>query len=181
MEVDIRKANPAEYSEIIEVWETSVRATHHFLSEEDIQFFKSKMADEYLPSVDLYITKASNEKISAFMGLSPNKIEMLFVRPEYIGQGIGSRLIEFAINDCGIRKVDVNEQNPKALKFYEQKGFHVISRDETDSSGKHFSILHLVYITPEIVEYVERVIIPQYRSFDKAHREDLQEKYGPKG
>ena len=149
MEVDIKKTNASEYSEIIEVWEASVRATHDFLSEEDIQFFKSKMASEYLPSVDLYIASVRDGEISAFMGLSPDKIEMLFVRPKCFGHGIGSRLIEFAINDCGIRKVDVNEQNPSALKFYTNKGFHVIRRDETDPSGKSFPILHMSYITPE--------------------------------
>ena len=172
MEVEIRKANPERYPEIIEVWEASVKATHHFLTEEDIHFFKSKMASEYLPSVDLYVTSLKEGEISAFMGLSPGKIEMLFVRPEYFGQGTGSRLIEFALRDFGIRKVDVNEQNPKALKFYMNRGFHVVSRDEADSSGKPFPILHMAYIKPEIVEYVEREIIPQYQGFDKAHQED---------
>ena len=40
-------------------------------------------------------------------------------------------------------KVDVNEQNEKALQFYLHLGFQVIGRDETDSMGKPFPILHL--------------------------------------
>lgn len=131
--------------EIIAVWEASVRATHHFLSENDILFFKSKMANEYLPSVDLYVARADNGEISAFMGLSDDTIEMLFVKPEYFGQRIGTSLVEFAINNRGIHKVDVNEQNPRALKFYENRGFRISSRDETDSSGKPFPILHLIF------------------------------------
>ena len=35
-----------EYAEIVEVWEVSVRATHDFLSEDDIQFFKPLILNE---------------------------------------------------------------------------------------------------------------------------------------
>ena len=41
-----------EYAEIVEVWEVSVRATHDFLSEDDIQFFKPLILNEYLSEVD---------------------------------------------------------------------------------------------------------------------------------
>lgn len=42
-----------------------------------------------------------------------------------------------------IDEVDVNEQNDKALKFYLHMGFEVILRDEFDSMGNHFPILHM--------------------------------------
>ena len=41
--------------------------------------------------------------------------------------------------DC----VDVNEQNPLALGFYESKGFHIVGRDDRDEAGRPFPILHL--------------------------------------
>lgn len=30
-----------EYGNVVELWESSVRVTHHFLKEEDIEYFKS--------------------------------------------------------------------------------------------------------------------------------------------
>jgi putative acetyltransferase len=30
----------ADFPHVVDVWEASVRATHHFLTEADIQFFK---------------------------------------------------------------------------------------------------------------------------------------------
>lgn len=60
----------------------------------------------------------------------------------YMGNGLGTRLIEFA-KSLGADSVDVNEQNPKALGFYQANGFHVVSRDEFDGDGRHFPILHL--------------------------------------
>lgn len=69
-------------------------------------------------------------------------IEMLFIRPEYQGLGIGSRFIAFAISK-GFVRVDVNEQNDSALKFYLQKGFHVTGRSSEDPMGNPFPILHM--------------------------------------
>ena len=51
--------------------------------------------------------------------------------------------MEYARDKKQMDKVDVNEQNEKALQFYLHLGFQVISRDETDSMGKPFPILHL--------------------------------------
>ena len=77
------------------------------------------------------------------MGLGDELIEMLFVHPEEQGKGYGKQLIEFAIHDRQIFKVDVNEQNEKATSFYLNRGFDITGRDETDPSGNPFPILHL--------------------------------------
>ena len=46
---------PQDYDEILEVWEASVRHTHHFLTEEHMQFYKPLVRNHYLPAVELYI------------------------------------------------------------------------------------------------------------------------------
>ena len=51
--------------------------------------------------------------------------------------------MEYARDKKHMDKVDVNEQNEKALQFYLHLGFQIIGRDETDSMGKPFPILHL--------------------------------------
>lgn len=42
-----------------------------------------------------------------------------------------------------VNRVDVNEQNPKALRFYERCGFTVYQRDEIDGQGNPFPILRM--------------------------------------
>ena len=134
---------PQDYDEILEVWEASVRHTHHFLTEEHIQFYKPLVRNHYLPAVELYIIRDAGRKIVAFMGLSDELIEMLFVNPGEQGKGYGKRLLEYATRKKQLDKVDVNEQNEKALTFYLHMGFQVIGRDETDGMGKPYPILHL--------------------------------------
>lgn len=75
--------------------------------------------------------------------LAEDKLEMLFVRPEARGQGIGKALVTHCVEHLGVRKVDVNEQNPQALGFYLRMGFKVKSRSALDSLGKPFPILHM--------------------------------------
>ena len=80
------------------------------------------------------------------MGLQEQKIEMLFVSPEYFGKGIGRRLVDLAVDEYGAVYVDVNEQNPKAAGFYRHVGFAVFRRDEVDGQGNAFPILRMKLI-----------------------------------
>lgn len=137
-------ATEQDYDDLMRVWEASVRSSHHFLTEDDIQFYKPLIRNEYFPAVTLYIIRDERSKhIAAFMGLSDELIEMLFVDPSQQGKGYGKLLIEYAIREKNIRKVDVNEQNDQALQFYLNRGFEVISRDATDGQGKEYPILHM--------------------------------------
>lgn len=133
----------SEYPEVTELWERSVRATHHFLPEEDIQFFRPLILNEFLPMVTLFCTKTMQGRISGFIGIAEDKVEMLFIDPDYRGQGLGKRLLSYAIAKKKITQVDVNEQNPQAVGFYLNCGFEVVGRSELDGMGKAYPILRL--------------------------------------
>ena len=137
----IVKCNKDDYTALAEIWERSVRATHEFLDEASIKDIKAALIPDYFPNVDLYAVSV-NDSLVGFIGLREDMIEMLFVDSESRGRGYGSELIGFAI-ERGATKVDVNEQNPSALAFYQAKGFRITGRDETDDAGRPFPILHL--------------------------------------
>lgn len=135
-----------ELPQIAELWEASVRATHDFLSEEDILFFRSFVENDYLPSANLYCVRENGAPV-AFVGICNKEIETLFVHPDARGKGYGKHLLEFAVNELGADRVDVNEQNEQAVGFYRRMGFKVVGRDETDGYGKPFPILHMERLT----------------------------------
>ncbi|RFS22706.1 GNAT family N-acetyltransferase [Chitinophaga silvatica] len=132
-----------EYIALVEVWEASVRATHHFLSEADIQFFKPLILNEYLKAVELFCVKSDSGEILGFIGIAENKVEMLFIDPVVRGQGIGKALLQYAIKEKAINAVDVNEQNEQAVGFYLHEGFKVTGRSAVDGMGKPFPILFM--------------------------------------
>ena len=59
------------------------------------------------------------------------------------GKGFGRQLVNHVTRHCGVRRVDVNEQNPQAAGFYERMGFRTAGRDATDPSGRPYPILHM--------------------------------------
>lgn len=130
-----------DYPTLVEVWERAVRPSHLFLSENDIEEIKCALVPEYFPAVELYAF-VHNGVAVGFIGLAGAKIEMLIVDCSAQGRGIGTALINFAIGR-GAAEVDVNEQNPLALKFYLARGFGVVGRDVSDDAGRPFPILHL--------------------------------------
>lgn len=132
-----------DYQEVVELWEASVRATHHFLKEEDIEYFKPLILNTYLDAVELRCIKNETGNLIGFLGVADQNLEMLFIHPDFRGIGIGKTLLEYSIDTMGVKKVDVNEQNGQALEFYQHCGFEVTKRSELDSSGKPYPILHM--------------------------------------
>lgn len=127
---------------LITIWEASVRATHHFLSEGDIQKL-TPFVKMGLSGIETLVVARDNENPIAFLGIEAGKIEMLFVSPDYFGKGLGRELAELGISQYGVRYVDVNEQNPQAIGFYEHIGFEVFQRTEFDEQGNPFPILKM--------------------------------------
>ncbi len=141
--VTVEKATAADYAEITDVWEASVRATHHFLSESDIQYFRPLILNEYLKAVDLFCTRDASGRILGFLGVAGDKLEMLFLHPASRGKGIGGALLRYATAELQVDKVDVNEQNEQAVSFYQHFGFRQVGRSELDGLGKPYPILNL--------------------------------------
>ncbi|WPP50307.1 acetyltransferase [Catalinimonas niigatensis] len=139
----LEKGELKDFPEIVEVWEASVRATHHFLTEEDILYFKPLILNEYLDAVDLWVALDPQHKIVGFLGESEGNIEMLFIHPDHRGKGAGKLLLHHAIHELHAHKVDVNEQNEQAVGFYKQMGFVIVKRSEKDGLGKPYPILHM--------------------------------------
>lgn len=141
----ISDISQADYPEVMRVWEASVRATHHFLREEDILLFKTLIPEKYLDAVRLHAIRDESNRMLGFLGVSDDGIEMLFIHPDIRGRGIGKTFLDYAVNELHLSKVDVNEQNQQALGFYQKYGFSVVSRSKRDGTGKPYPILHMEF------------------------------------
>lgn len=143
MEYKIDKIKKIEHQQVIEVWEASVRATHDFLKEEDITYFKPLILNTYLDLVELKCVRNAKREIIGFSGVAEDNLEMLFICPDARGKGAGKALLQYSIKEQGITKVDVNEENPQAVGFYEKFGFKTYKRTELDPTGRPYPILYM--------------------------------------
>ncbi len=91
----IREAIPADHPTLLDIWLRSVRATHAFLTEDDIQALYPLVRDIALPALELWVLCESDVAVG-FMGLAGAKVEALFLEPQFTGRGGGRRLLDHA-------------------------------------------------------------------------------------
>lgn len=133
---------PSEFSELVDIWRSVVRATHDFLAESDFERIQSNLASMYFPAVTLIVAERDGRPVG-FAGVAEASLEMLFVADAARGVGIGSALLAEAVANHAVTRVDVNEQNAAAHRFYLGRGFDQVSRSELDGDGRPYPILHL--------------------------------------
>ncbi len=124
------------------LWEASVRASHFFLPEGEVETM-APMVGYVLEEIAVLLVAVEKDVPWGFLGIQENKAEMLFIHPSAFKQGLGKALLLHAIKSYHVCFVDVNEQNPNALGFYEHLGFKVFARSPLDSEGKPYPLLHM--------------------------------------
>lgn len=139
----VEDRNPRLIEQLTEVWENSVRATHLFLSQEEIKDIKQYIPQALREIPRLYIAEDERGIPAAFMGTDGTRLEMLFISPGERGKGLGKRMVLYGIQNDSVREVGVNEQNPQARGFYEHMGFRVYKRTELDGQGNPYPILYM--------------------------------------
>ena len=126
---------------LLQIWERSVRATHLFLLDAEVNRIKEYVPRAFEGVEHLIVAEA--EKPVAFMGTQNGRLEMLFVAPEERGRGIGRQLLQYGVESYGVFEVTVNEQNPQAVGFYERMGFETYKRTDTDEEGAPYPLLYM--------------------------------------
>jgi putative acetyltransferase len=146
-DVTIRPARAADQAALLDVWERSVRATHTFLAEADIEFYRPLLREALATGeLEVWVLASETDVPVGFLGLAGAKVEALFLAPEHRGRGRGAgrQLVAHAqALRGGELLLDVNEQNGAARGFYETLGFVVEGRSPLDGTGRPYPLLHM--------------------------------------
>ena len=143
MALTIRRSRQDEGEKLVSIWCRSVDATHHFLSP-DYRTELEELVRSFLPEAPLWVAVTEKDEPVAFMLLTEQHIDALFVDPDMRGSGVGKLLIEHALSLASTLTTDVNEQNDQAVRFYKKMGFNVAGRSEVDDLGQPYPLLNLV-------------------------------------
>ena len=141
--VKVEERNERLIENLLEVWESSVKAIHLFLSHDEINAIKQYVPQALKEIPTLVIAENEAGKPVGFMGIANQMLEMLFVSNESRGQGIGKQLLQYGIEKYSIIELAVNEQNPLAKGFYEHMGFQTYKRTEYDEEGNPYPLLYM--------------------------------------
>lgn len=144
MVISIRRSRHDEGEKLVAIWRRSVDATHDFLSKE-YRVELETLVSSFLPEAPLWVAVTEKDEPVAFMLLTGEHMDALFVDPTVRGCGVGKLLIEHALTLAPKLTTNVNEQNEQAVGFYQKMGFKVTGRSKTDDLGKPYPLLHLVH------------------------------------
>lgn len=141
--VEVKERNPLLIEKLLKVWESSVKATHLFLSNDEINNIKQYVPQALNGVPVLVVAENENGNPIGFMGIAEQMLEMLFISNECRGQGTGKQLLQYGIDNYSVNKLAVNEQNPLAKGFYEHMGFIIYKRTELDEQGNPYPLLYM--------------------------------------
>ena len=169
--LDIRLATRADHEALAHLWRRSVVATHHFLPPAEVERLFEDVRSLYLPGVEaLWVAELHAAEYASqpncgqnaascvtiggvrpvgFMGCNGPQVEMLFVDPACFRHGVGAALLAHAQEAHKRLTLDVNEQNPQALAFYERQGLRIVGRSALDGQGMPYPLLHMEWQRPE--------------------------------
>lgn len=134
---------PALIDALTAVWSASVTCTHTFLTAREVDQIAQYIPDALRKVPVLVTVQGTDGQPVGFAGVNGDKLDMLFLHPDHMGQGLGTRLLRFVCQAYGVREACVNEQNPKARAFYAREGFVVYRRSPLDELGQPFPLLYL--------------------------------------
>ncbi|ESQ81128.1 GNAT family N-acetyltransferase [Asticcacaulis sp. YBE204] len=138
----IRPATTADAQRLIAIWEDSVRAAYHFLTEADIDFYRPYLLAG-LAGGDVCMADIDGTSAGFATLVGKNVLAMLFVDPAFQRCGIGRALIGHAQALKGSLTVTVNEQVEGNITFYEKCGFNITGRSETDDAGNPYPVVFM--------------------------------------
>ena len=122
MVINIRRSRHDEGEKLIAIWCRSVDATHNFLSKE-YRVELEELVRSFLPEAPLWVAVTEKDEPIAFMLLTGEHMDALFVDPDVRGCGVGKLLINHALTLSSKLTTNVNEQNEQAVGFYKKMGF----------------------------------------------------------
>ena len=109
---------------LVSVWENSARATHHFLSDEEILKIKTYVPQALSAVENLVIAENTACQPIAFMGVENHRLEMLFLASSVRSHGLGRQLMQYGDEHYGITELTVNEQNPPGRRLLRAPGLY---------------------------------------------------------
>ena len=127
---------------LFKIWRSSARATHFFVSDDDLNSIAGEIP-RALREIPHLVVAYKDGVEAGFAGVDKNRLEMLFVSPKNFKNGVGSALLNYVFKEYNVNEVCVNEQNEGAIKFYEKVGFKPYKRTPLDEQGRSYPIIYM--------------------------------------
>ncbi len=127
--MQVAQYEPADSLEIVKLWRESFEFGVGIVDPNPIQEQLNFFLSEVVPNSEVTVVKEAG-RVVAFMASVPESVCHLYVRVQYLGQGIGSHLLDMAKSkSVGSLWLYTFARNANARCFYERRGFKEVERE----------------------------------------------------
>jgi GNAT superfamily N-acetyltransferase len=131
--VEVRRATAADAAAVAELFLASFHATYDFPLAHTDDEVRGWIRERLIPDHEVWVATDDGFPV-AMLALAPGWVEQLYVSPDRLGQGIGSRLLTLAkTRQPEYLQLWTFQVNERARRFYEHHGF--VAVEETEGSG----------------------------------------------
>ncbi|KFC76861.1 MULTISPECIES: N-acetyltransferase [Buttiauxella] len=121
----IRRLQPDEMDELIEIWLASTIQAHPFISENYWHESESIVRNVYIPQSETWVYQHQDKMVGFISVLDSLFIGALFVSEPFIGKGMGQSLMEHVKEIYPSLSLEVYQKNQRAVHFYHRQGFRI--------------------------------------------------------
>ncbi len=135
--MSLRRATPADAAPVARLQRHVVSVSLPYLPdvhtpEEDLWFFSERL----FPENEVWVAEV-DDQIIGYVAFKPGWVSHLYIHPDHQGQGIGPQLLAKALEDGAPRELWTFQQNARARRFYEARGFELVRlTDGADNEEK---------------------------------------------
>ena len=122
----LRRAAASDADEIANVYYASFRLLSFLPMLHTIEEYRWFVSDVTLKECEVTVAEEKSG-IVAFLARRGEEVRLLYTRPDRIGMGAGTQLIDAAkASGIGALELWCFQANERARRFYEARGFHAI-------------------------------------------------------
>lgn len=92
---NVTERTTALMERLLSLWEQSVRATHSFLSQPEIEKIKGYVSQALAEVTHLTVAEEASNCPVGFLGPQNGRLEMLLLLPQSRGRGLGRALLDY--------------------------------------------------------------------------------------
>ena len=139
----IRRAEKADLNRIAEIEVFCYRLQFYPIFREDAFYFgefqvanRAVAHGEHLDQLLVY----DDGVVKGFVQTADGEIKKLFVEPVLQGQGIGAKLLSYAVEQEKAHFLWALEKNERAIAFYRRHGFHPTQHRKPEEGTEEFLV-----------------------------------------
>jgi putative acetyltransferase len=127
MRFTLRHAAASDADEIANVYSTSFRLLTFLPMLRTVEEDRWFITNLILKECEVTVAEDESGIVVAFLARQGEEVRLLHTRPDLIGMGAGTQLIEAAkASGIGALELWCFQANERARRFYEARGFHAI-------------------------------------------------------